>query len=361
MKRTIICLFLLLFVVTLSACGENSVNKTMDKINTTIDKVSNLVINIDEISTDTLTIDSIMDEKDEQHTGYDGATFTSGSVQLDNFINNVLKLSNQAHMAIDINNGTKQLLIEIKNNVDDVKTILEIMSSKKLEINNDKVSSIDDLCNNILTNVNRIMITKDDVNNELKSTVAFKTNYTQNVEQLTSKYVRLCSALESRNTYLQNINSSMDALYEALYFCYRPSDDTESVSKSWSNIDTYENARNKNTNKQNKRNTENGNNFNNYGYDGYGYNGAGYGMNNPYYGYGGYMGGRGYGGYGFGYGGLPYSPYGRYNPYIPNIDTFGTYKNIDTYRPYEDEEDEEIDDDIDYDEPRVKKISIGEG
>ena len=352
MKKFLVCLMLVLSIVTLTACQDASM-RTLSKVNTTIDKVQNLVESMDTISNDILLIDNIMDE-DNTGTGYDGATFTSGSYVMDSFINNILKLSNEAHNAIDLNNDTNDILLEIDANMDDIRTISKLIDSNKSKLSNDTNNSIDDICNNILMNVNRLMITRDDVTNELNSTLSLKRNYTRNVEQLTSKYTRLCSSLQTKNTYLENINNSMNSLYDTLYYIYRPSGEAESVSKSFSNIDTYKNATNNYKNKQDRKNTQNNENANNYGY-GYGYNGAGYGMNNPYYGYGGYMGGRGFGGYG--YGGYPYSPYGRYNPYLPNIDTFGTYRNIDTYKPYNDEEDDDENNyDIEYEKPRIERV-----
>ena len=358
MKKILVCLLAILCVFTFSACQNNSM-KTLNKIDVTLDKVQNLIESMDTISDDALIIDNIMDEDDTQNTGYDGATFTSGSYAMDSFINNILKLSNTAHNAIDLNDESSQIVTEISQNIDDIKAITKIIIKNKKEPKEEIQKSINDMCTSVLTSVNRLMITRDDVTNELNSTLALKRNYTKNVELLTTKYTRLCSALETKNTYLNNINNSLNDIFDKLYDFYRPVDKTQSVSNSFSNIDTYENAtkNNKNTNR------EIPNNYNGYGYS---YGGAGYGMTNPYYGYGGYggfggyMGGRRFGGYG--YGGYPYSPYGRYNPYLPNIDTFGTYKNIDTYKSVEDindderENDEIQEDEYDFSSPRIRKL-----
>lgn len=362
MKKILICLLAILCVFTFSACQNNSM-KTLSKVEVTLDKVQNLIENMDTISDDTLLIDSIMDEDDTQGTGYDGATFTSGSYAMDSFINSILKLSNEAHNAIDLNDESLEIITEISQNIDDIKLITKMLNTNKKEPKDEVKQSIDDMCASVLTSVNRLMITRDDVTNEVNSTLALKRNYTKNVDILTTKYTRLCSALETRNTYLNNINNSLNDIFDKLYDLYRPADKAQSVSNSFSNIDTYENAtkNNKNTNKA--PNTNIPNNYNGYGY---GYGGAGYGMTNPYYGYGGYgayggfMGGRRFGGYG--YGGYPYSPYGRYNPYMPNIDSFGTYKNIDTYKSIEDindderEIDENQEDDYDFRVPRIRKL-----
>ena len=251
MKKFLVCLMLVLSIVTLTACQDASM-KTLSKVNTTIDKVQNLVESMDTISNDILLIDNIMDE-DNTGTGYDGATFTSGSYVMDSFINNILKLSNEAHNAIDLNNDTNDILLEIDANMDDIRTISKLIDSNKSKLSNDTNNSIDDICNNILMNVNRLMITRDDVTNELNSTLSLKRNYTRNVEQLTSKYTRLCSSLQTKNTYLENINNSMNNLYDTLYYIYRPSGEAESVSKSFSNIDTYENATNNYKNKQDRK------------------------------------------------------------------------------------------------------------
>ena len=340
MKKILLSVILLVSVFVFCACESTSL-KTLNKVTSTIDKVESCVVNIDKISNDDLLIDSIMDDNsnDNNNTGYDGATFTSGSIVMDGFINSILKLSNQAHNAIDLNNDTNDILTQISNNIYDIKQLGKLIDKSNHSLDDDTLNSINDICNNILMNTNRLMITKDEVTNELSSTLALKRNYTNNVEQLTTKYIRLCSALQNKNAYLENVDNSLDNLYETLYISYRPNQKTTNSVNSFSNIDTYENAgkKTKNTIKQNS---------NKYPYNSNGnYGGAGYGMSNPYYNYGGFMGGRNYGGYG--YGGYPYSPYGRYNPYMPNIDTFGTYKNIDTYKSLDELQEDAKDEDED--------------
>ncbi len=354
MKKIFICLLAILCVFTFSACQNNSM-KTLNKIDVTLDKVQNLIESMDTISDDTLIIDNIMDEDDTQNTGYDGATFTSGSYAMDSFINNILKLSNTAHNAIDLNDESFQIVTEISQNIDDIKAITKIIIKNKKEPKEEIQKSINDMCTSVLISVNRLMITREDVTNELNSTLALKRNYTKNVDILTTKYTRLCSALETKNTYLNNINNSLNDIFDKLYDLYRPADKAQSVSNSFSNIDTYENATKSNKSTNNAPNINTPNNYNGYGYV---YGDAGYGMTNPYYGYGGFMGGRRFGGYG----GYPYSPYGRYNPYMPNIDSFGTYKNIDTYKSVEDinaderEIDENQEDDYDFKAPKIRKL-----
>lgn len=374
MKKFLICILMISFMFTFVGCS-NETTSTINKVSETVNKVENVVEKLDIIPSKSLIISEIMETKpniksseqivtykpnnysEDEGTGFDGSTFTSAPSQMNNYVGKLYSLREIAQNSIDINDSTEYLITCITTKADNIEKICSVITKKNREITSNEKSAIEDICSNLLLNANRLTITKDDVKTEASSVTSLKRNYTSNIEQLNGKYTRLINAMETRNSYLNNICYCLDNMYNLLCTnCYPNCEEKEETKKTWSNIDTY-----KNTNKVKKNDARNDNNNSNQNpyYNGrneynpyYGYMSPnGRGGTNPFYGYGMFGGMGRFGGMG-GYGGYPYSPYTNYNPYVPNIDTFGTYTNVDTYRPMQptiNEVDENEDDKVEVD------------
>lgn len=327
MKKFVFLIFSLLITFSLYGCANTSHNQ-ITNVKETISKVQTVVSQVTVLPSNSLLIDELMSENEvittsgENAIDYDNINTTNSTI-IAKYVAKLYSLTNIAQKTINLNQNTEYLISSVNSKTNSLKDICDCLVKKNSNITKSNSSALYDLCESILTNVNRLNISKDDVRNETSQIVALKKNYTSNVEKLSGKYSKLVNSLETRNNYLNNICYGLDKIYDiVIEICY-PNASQEKTQKTWSNTDTYTNSNtkaNRQANKQYEYNNEN----NQYSY--------GYGGTNPFYGYGmfgGYCGMRGM------MGRYPFSPYTNYNPYIPNIDTFGTYKNIDTYKPKE--------------------------
>lgn len=332
MKKILSLFLVFILSITLLGCSSNANHKVVTKINETLTKVQNVVSYVEVIPKNTLIINDIMDAdapQNEQNfseygNGYDGATFTNAP-NINKYVAKLYSLSNTAQNAITANNNTEILIAEISSKANNIQSACSLLNKKDCHINDNQTSAINELCSNIILNVNRLNISKDELKAETNNLSAIKQNYTNNVDKLSSRYTRLTNCIETRNIYLSNICNNMNNIYSIIFSCCYEKDCSCDVKQTWSNIDTYQNARKKRIRTDRVNNSYPTNGYYNYGFNGYGHGGT-----NPFYNYGYGMMNR-FGGYGR----YPYSPYSNYNPYMPNIDTFGTYTNVNTYEnPY---------------------------
>ena len=88
MKKLISTLMIFAFMFVMVGCN-NTENISIQKINDTITKVQTVVSKLETIPEQNLIIEDIMDKDtnyssidDEEGTGYNGSTFTSGTKQI---------------------------------------------------------------------------------------------------------------------------------------------------------------------------------------------------------------------------------------------------------------------------------------
>lgn len=324
MKKTVFFVFLFIISLSLCGCSNLSSHNQITNVKETISKVQTIVSQVTVVPTKSLLIDDLMDENEivttsseQTSENYDEYNFSNGT-NISKYVAKLYSLTSIAQKSINLNQNTEYLISCVNSKSNSLKDICNAASKKDCEISKSNSSALYDLCESILTNINRLNLAKDDVRNETSQIVALKNNYTSNIEKLSGKYSKLVSSIETRNNYLDNICYSFDKIHDIVISIYYPNAQ-EKTQSAWSNVDTYNSSNTRTKRQVNRQVVNEYNNANNqYGF--------GYGGTNPYYGYG--M----FGGFG-GMGRYPYSPYTNYNPYIPNIDTFGTYKNIDTYKP----------------------------
>lgn len=351
MKKIISFILLMSFSLILAGCGVSTSNnvQAMTNIDQTLTKITSTIKKLDTISNDKLIIKDFMNTatlvdnrksnfdiyryynpyQNNDNNGYNGATFTNSS-PMSAYISKLQNLSNVATITISANNQLNYLKDNILSHSSYIKTSCNQIKEKGCEISNGQKNAITDLCNNLIVNLNRINLTKNEITNEINSLTNLKNNYTNNIDQLNSRYTRLLNCLETRTLYYKNILTSMNSVDSILNeiccpqgnYCYDDdcknnsnfSNEQNSNNKIFkSNIDTYENANSKNLN-NNKNNS--------IGYQN---------LRNPYY-YNNYqqLPYRNFNGYN--YYSYPHSPYSNYNPYMPNVDTFINYNNVDTFK-----------------------------
>lgn len=119
--------------------------------------------------------------------------------------------SNVVNTNVNINNVKNSILARISS----VKTLSAQLKTKD-ELKESEAKSINTLLENINTYINKLNFTKNEVRTELNSVKRLKNNYTSNIEQLSSKYVRLTNCLDSRCSYYSNILSCLFGLENCL-------------------------------------------------------------------------------------------------------------------------------------------------
>lgn len=119
--------------------------------------------------------------------------------------------SNVVNTNVNINNVKNSILAKISS----VKTLCSQLKTKD-ELKESEAKSINTLLENINTYINKLNFTKNEVRTELNSVRKLKNNYTSNIEQLSSKYVRLTNCLDSRCSYYNNILSCLFGLENCL-------------------------------------------------------------------------------------------------------------------------------------------------
>ena len=347
MKKIISFILVITCSLIFVGCGMSTSNniQAMTNIDQTLTKITSTIKKLDTISNDKLIMQDFMSasslvnnknsnydiyryynpNQTSDNNGYNGATFTN-STPMTAYINKLQNLSNVATITISANNQLNYLKDNILSHSSYIKTSCNQIKEKGCEISNGQKNAINDLCNNLVVNLNRINLTKNEITNEINSLTHLKNNYTNNIDQLNSRYTRLLNCLETRTLYYKNILTSMNSVDCILNeiccpqdgYCYGKNYENTTTSKTKnktfkSNIDTYENANTKNINKNNIKNT-----VNNYPQNPYYYNNY---QQMPY---------RNFNNYN--YYGYPHSPYSNYNPYMPNVDTFINYNNVDTFK-----------------------------
>ncbi len=330
-----ICCFIFVF-----GCS-NSTSKSIDKINSTIEQIRIISNNIDNSLNSELTNTLLGIEKgttsnreiveyvptnsdtseDDEGTGYNGSTFTSG----ENINESDIKMYSNNQNVFVQNETTKHLITCLDSKVNSLQSYCSILNNKKFSLSNSQNNTITDICNNLNNTTKKILTNKNDIDKEFS--LLSNASNGDSTYSIDNSYNSLKNYINLRNSYIITICYGIDNLYQLLYSCNTSTNENngnEETNNSLYNIDSYKNSvKNNQTN-----NTKSTNNIINENYN-YNQN-YGYGRTNPYYSYG--YAGR----FGGMFGNYPYSPYTNYNPYMPNIDTYGSFKNIDTYKSVDD-------------------------
>lgn len=138
---------------------------------------------------------------------------------LTQYFSKLSNLYNVASSVVTTNNELNQIRNNILANISLIQTFANQIKNNKYDLTENQIKSINNLLDNINTNVNRINLSRNEVKNELNSVKNLKTNYTGNVEQLSSKYVRLVNCLDTRMTYFNNILGCLNQLENCLNGC----------------------------------------------------------------------------------------------------------------------------------------------
>ncbi|MEG1948122.1 MAG: hypothetical protein RR140_00895 [Clostridia bacterium] len=242
MKKIFILFSVLMVAIIFSGCTSSSDQASVtSKLSKSLNETSATLSKVDTITNETLAINEIMDDAlaensktagtPSQNTGYNGATFTNGytkakgryvdanSITYNNFGSYVTKLQDLHFVASDVisaNSTVNILKSQILSKTSALKSLVNDMEQKTITLNEKQCKAIYDLVKNADVNVNRIRLTKSEVNNELSGVKLLKNNYTANVDQLNSKYTRLLNSLDIRASYYANLLTCLDSIYNCI-------------------------------------------------------------------------------------------------------------------------------------------------
>ena len=122
------------------------------------------------------------------------------------------------------NNDCNNLKNQIMANISYILTLSKEIDKGNLNLTESQKSSINDLLNSITSQTNKLNLAKNELNTELAHVKNLKINYTANIDELSSKYVRLLNCLDSRCTNYQNILMSLYQIQNILNnnqnYCY---------------------------------------------------------------------------------------------------------------------------------------------
>ena len=150
--------------------------------------------------------------------------------------NHYQKLNNLCAIQIDTlncNDKTNSLKTRILANISYLNSLAEQIKSGNINVSDTQAKAVKDLLNNANNFANKINTSKNELSTELKSVNNMKVNYSANVDELSSKYIRLLNSLDTRNSYLQNILSSLLQVENTILSGYSNSIDVENQSTTY--------------------------------------------------------------------------------------------------------------------------------
>lgn len=354
-----LCVFFAMVFACLIFASCKSDNNSVSTVNASIKQISSFIDDIYEIESANLILSDFMD-KDSVYQKVNSLLYDESSVIIENlgvndkfdtYVKKLYNLNNKVCSCVAINEQSKIISSEIALKLKMLKSMCD-ETDKNEKFKNSENSAVKQLSNNISTNFTKAKNSKIEIENNYNDIIKLKHNYSENLEELESSYIKLTNSLSSRNTYLTNILSCLNEYYNILSYYQNnkklPEEDQTVIINLPATTDSEDNAVTQdksglysdedikkyidgvidekldNSCGQNTEQNYGDLNYGNIGGYGYPY---GYGFNNPY------GMGMGYGGYGmpYGYGmgmGMPYGGFGWGN-WGGNV----TYRNIDTYKP----------------------------
>lgn len=150
--------------------------------------------------------------------------------------NHYQKLNNLCAIQVDTlncNDQTNSLKTRILANISYLNSLAEQIKSSNISVTDNQAKAVKDLLNNANNFANKINTSKNELKSELRSVSSMKVNYSANVDELSSKYVRLLNSLDTRNSYLQNILSSLLQVENTILSGYSNSIDVENQSTTY--------------------------------------------------------------------------------------------------------------------------------
>lgn len=363
-NKTVVALVSAILFVSafmLVGCGNNSAN-ILNTLTINMSKTINTLESVQDMETNELIIEDFMNENELSIVNASYVQNENSTQAMGAYVAKITALNNSVITTVNTNNELNLIKKEITQKASRVKFLCNQSIDAKCTVPTDVEQCLKEINNTLMANVTRVGLTRNEISNNYKRVAEIKDNYGSQPERLNSRYAKLNSSLNTRLSYYNNIQSSLDSLelsIKSLGACIDCNEVDQQQTQKTSiqkNIDTYENAGTNMFGDFRNNPVYNPDNYLKNYYAGYGMNGFG----NPYNmnGYG--MNGYGYGGYA--YGAMPNYGYGGYGPFggyvYPNINTFGTYKNIDTYKSRKEINKEELESNVQKEQEETKERDV---
>lgn len=249
MKKISIIIVSIILCITLCSCSNSNQQQInlCKKLNFTIDKINESVKNIESISNAELQISDIVSDEDlsvivsipfrrnestrqiVKYSNYIPINLERSNNTLNNYFKKIEDLHSNVSNTINANTiseNTKQCILD---KALDLRNILSDVKSGNILLTDKQCKSIEDLTSNINTYIGRINMTKNEAKNEFLSLKKFKQNYSNNIESLSSKYIRLANCLDSRTLYYTNILTCLNNVCDCIIYSNTYLNNTQNI------------------------------------------------------------------------------------------------------------------------------------
>lgn len=179
--------------------GSNNLNRWASNIDTY--RINSVTQN----GETTTTVDSY---HNGEHTGQN--TYTQSATETDNQENtSKANLESTCQICIMTNAYGDDLKEEILENIDYVKELSNAIKNLELEMSKSQVKSVNELLDNISSYESKINMSKGEMHKNLQNVMSHKAIAETQPNRVNAKYIKLLGTMDTRNTHLKNILSSL--------------------------------------------------------------------------------------------------------------------------------------------------------
>lgn len=131
---------------------------------------------------------------------------------LQNYISKIEDLYLMMNDASCANNECNDLASILKNNCNALNDLCKQLKNNKIELNDNQMKACNDLLGGLNKNLNTLNNSKNDIQTQCKEVKKINVNPNANVEQISTKYIKLINCLDDKITCYSNILSILTQL-----------------------------------------------------------------------------------------------------------------------------------------------------
>ena len=150
-------------------------------------------------------------------------------------------LSSVCNSCLASNNYSEQLKNEVLNNIQNVRQSASKIKNNGIKLTSEQKSAINEHLNSISHLTSKINMNKGEYNTELKNVKSSKAKYTLAPSNISAKYLKLMSCIDSRNAQMQSVLNSLVGLNNCI-------NNQTQESYYWNTTTTNNNSQSQNLN-----------------------------------------------------------------------------------------------------------------
>ena len=205
-------MFVMVFLL-LVGCSATTTDSTITKLSSTMTMLSDTLLNIKTIESNELIIDDFMDD-DELQAEFE--TLSTPNKPLYDYFSNITKLNNTIVSTVETNDMVTSSKINLVAKANQIKMLCSEIKREKVKLDNNKTKTLDEITTCVLSDINKIKLTKNEVNNNVINIDTIKKEYNSKTASLISKYNTLKSSLNTRLTYFLSVEAQLDSICEII-------------------------------------------------------------------------------------------------------------------------------------------------